>query len=309
METTKIKVIALAAILAASQLPAYSQDQANFTTSLAGKHPGLTVITRDGIPGSGSARMMIRGIGSYAESPDVNTLKIYVDGFEVKSDYIDYLSAEEIESVEVLKDASQLALYGMNGANGVIYITTKRGTVGAPKISFRSSGGVSAPINVAKPLGSYDYARLYNQAWSNDHGREWDPYYDMDAMAAYKNGTGVDVDWYDEVFRSAAPYADANLSIRGGSELAKYTVVLDYANQQGFLNVRNTDRTHNASFAKYGVRTNLDMQLNKILTVSVDIGGRLEDRARPNYSLYSLVSDVMNYPANIYPILSCPRIL
>ena len=302
METTKIKVIALAAILAASQLPAYSQDQANFTTSLAGKHPGLTVITRDGIPGSGSARMMIRGIGSYAESPDVNTLKIYVDGFEVKSDYIDYLSAEEIESVEVLKDASQLALYGMNGANGVIYITTKRGTVGAPKISFRSSGGVSAPINVAKPLGSYDYARLYNQAWSNDHGREWDPYYDMDAMAAYKNGTGVDVDWYDEVFRSAAPYADANLSIRGGSELAKYTVVLDYANQQGFLNVRNTDRTHNASFAKYGVRTNLDMQLNKILTVSVDIGGRLEDRARPNYSLYSLVSDVMNYPANIYPI-------
>ena len=107
METTRIKVIALAAILAASQLPAYSQDQANFTTSLAGKHPGLTVITRDGIPGSGSAHMMIRSIGSYAESPDVNTLKIYVDGFEVKSDYIDYLSAEEIESVEVLKAHDQ----------------------------------------------------------------------------------------------------------------------------------------------------------------------------------------------------------
>lgn len=279
-----------------------AQDNANYTASLAGRLPGLTVITRDAIPGSGSARMLIRGIGSYAESPDVNTLKIYVDGFEVKSDFIDYISAEEIESVQILKDASELALYGMNGANGVIYITTKRGTVGAPKISFRSSGGVSTPINVVKPLGSYDYARLYNQAWANDHGREWDPYYDLDAMNAYKNGTGVDVDWYDEVFRSAAPYADANLSIRGGSELAKYNVVLDYANQQGFLNVRNTDRTHNAAFAKYGVRTNLDMKLNKILTVSMDLGGRLEDRARPNYSLYSLVNDVMSYPSNIYPI-------
>lgn len=296
------KAIAAALALAGSSLPVYSQDNANFTASLAGRLPGLTVITRDAIPGSGSARMLIRGIGSYAESPDVNTLKIYVDGFEVKSDYIDYISAEEIESVQILKDASELALYGMNGANGVIYITTKRGSVGAPKINFRSSGGVSTPINVVKPLGSYDYARLYNQAWANDNGREWDPYYDLDAMNAYKNGTGVDVDWYDEVFRSAAPYADANLSIRGGSELAKYNVVLDYANQQGFLNVRNTDRTHNASFAKYGVRTNLDMKLNQILTVSMDLGGRLEDRARPNYSLYSLVNDVMSYPSNIYPI-------
>ena len=298
-----IRIIALTGFLfAGSTFTALSQDMANFTAGLEGKYPGLTVIRTDAVPGSGSARMMIRGIGSYAQGTDINTLKIFVDGFEVKGDYINYLSPEEVESVTICKNAADLALYGMNGANGVIYITTKRGIESKPVITFKTRGGVQMPINVAKPLRSYDYAQLYNQAWSNDHGREWDPYYDFEAMNEYKAGNGVDVDWYDEVFKRTAAYGEGTLSMRGGTRNAKYNIVLDYANQQGFLNVANTDRTHNASFAKYGVRTNLDMRLNDILTVSVDIGGRLEDRTRPNYSVYQLVSDVMSYPSNIYPV-------
>lgn len=294
-------IAALAGLLLAS-FSGYSQDLANFTDALEGKYPGLIVIRNDGTPGAGAARMMIRGIGSYAQGTDVNTLKIFVDGFEVQQDFISYLSPEEIESVVICKNAADLAEYGMNGANGVLAITTKRGSEGAPVITFKTRGGAQMPINVAKPLGSYDYARLYNQAWSNDHGREWDPYYDFEAMNAYKAGQGIDVNWYDEVFKPVTGYADGSLSIRGGSQNAKYSVVLDYANQQGFLNVRNTDRTKNVSFVKYGVRTNLDMKLNDIFTVSVDIGGRLEDRNRPNYNVYQLVNDVMSYPSNIYPI-------
>ena len=298
-----IRIIALTGFLAAGfSFTALSQDMASFTAGLEGKYPGLTVLRTDAVPGSGSARMMIRGIGSYAQGTDVNTLKIFVDGFEVKSDYINYLSPEEIESVTVCKNAADLALYGMNGANGVLYITTKRGMESKPVISFRTRGGAQMPINVVKPLRSLDYASLYNQAWSNDHGREWDPYYDFEAINAYRDGTGIDVDWYDQVFRNVTPYADATLSMRGGSRNARYNIVLDYANQQGFLNVGNTDRTHNVSFEKYGVRTNLDMRLNDILTVSMDLGGRLEDRTRPNYSVYQLVSDVMSYPSNIYPV-------
>ena len=300
---TIIRIIALTGFLSAGfSFTALSQDMASFTAGLEGKYPGLTVLRTDAVPGSGSARMMIRGIGSYAQGTDVNTLKIFVDGFEVKSDYINYLSPEEIESITICKNAADLALYGMNGANGVLFITTKRGTESAPVITFKTRGGVQMPINVAKPLGSYDYASLYNQAWSNDHGREWDPVYDFEMMNEYKAGTGVDVDWYDEVFRKNTGYGDGTLSMRGGSRNAKYNIVLDYANQQGFLNVANNDRTHNVSFVKYGVRTNLDMKLNDILTVSVDLGGRLEDRTRPNYSVYQLVSDVMSYPSNIYPV-------
>ena len=294
-------IITVAAGLLAS-LAGYSQDLANFTDALEGKYPGLTVIRNDGTPGAGVPRMMIRGIGSFAQGTDVNTLKIFVDGFEVQQDFISYLSPEEIESVVVCKNAADLAEYGMNGANGVLAITTKRGTVGAPVITFKTRGGVQMPINVAKPLNSRRYAALYNQAWSNDHGREWDPYYDFEAMNAYKAGEGIDVNWYDEVFKPLTNYADGSLSIRGGSNTALYSVVLDYANQQGFLNVRNTDRTKNVSFVKYGIRTNLDMKLNDIFTVSVDVGGRLEDRNRPNYSVYQLVNDVMSYPSNIYPI-------
>lgn len=279
----------------------YAQDLNNYIESLAGKCPGLIVIDNDAMPGSGVPRLMVRGLASYAEGTS-NTVKIYVDGFEVQSDYVNYLNPEEIESVQVIRDAASLALYGNNGANGVLLITTKKGNIGAPVVTFRASGGVQTPINVAKPLSSYDYANLYNQAYSNDNGREWDTFYDFEQLADYKSGAGVNVSWYDEVMKNTGAYADAMLSFRGGSQFAKYNVVMDYANQQGFLNVANTDRTSNLTFGKYGLRTNLDMKINEVLSASVNIGGRLEDRGRPNYSVYSLMEDVMRYPSNIYPI-------
>ncbi len=280
----------------------YKSPIPDFTKALEGKLPGLIVINRDAIPGSGSAWMMIRGLGSYSEGLGSNSLKFFVDGFEVESEYVNYLSPDEIESVCVLKDAAALSLYGMKGANGVILIATQRGTAGAPVISFQARTGVQTPINTVKSLRSLDYANLYNQAYSNDNGREWNPYYDIEATGAYRNGTGVDVDWYDEVMKRSGSYYDASLSMRGGSDLAKYGVFLDYANQEGFLNVRNSDRTRNVSFVKYGLRTNIDMKLNKVLTVKVDISGRLEDRTSPNYSVYSLMDDIMKYPSNIYPV-------
>ncbi len=279
----------------------YAQDLNNYIESLAGKCPGLIVIDNDAMPGSGIPRLMVRGLASYAEGTS-NTVKIYVDGFEVQSDYVNYLNPDEIESVQVIRDAASLALYGTNGANGVLLITTKKGNIGAPVVSFRASGGVQTPINVAKPLSSYDYANLYNQAYSNDNGREWDTFYDFEQLADYKSGASVNVNWYDEVMKNTGAYADAMLSFRGGSQFAKYNVVMDYANQQGFLNVANTDRTSNLTFGKYGLRTNLDMKINDVLSASVNIGGRLEDRGRPNYNVYSLMEDVMRYPSNIYPI-------
>lgn len=279
----------------------YAQDLNNYIESLAGKCPGLIVIDNDAMPGSGIPRLMVRGLASYAEGTS-NNVKIYVDGFEVQSDYVNYLNPDEIESVQVIRDAASLALYGTNGANGVLLITTKKGNIGAPVVTFRASGGVQTPINVAKPLSSYDYANLYNQAYSNDNGREWDTFYDFEQLADYKSGAGVNVSWYDEVMKNTGAYADAMLSFRGGSQFAKYNVVMDYANQQGFLNVANTDRTSNLTFGKYGLRTNLDMKINEVLSASVNIGGRLEDRGRPNYSVYSLMEDVMRYPSNIYPV-------
>ncbi len=280
----------------------YESATPNLTNTLSGKLPGLFTIKGDGTPGYGTSRMYIRGIGSYAQDTDVNTLRYYVDGFEVKPEYIEFLSPEEISSISVLKDAAALATFGMNGANGVLWIETKRGNIGAPVVSFQTRTGVQQPINIAKPLGAYEYAYFYNQAVSNDNGRVWTPQYDDEALNAYYYGQGTDVNWYDEVYKNNGMYTDGSLSFRGGSDMVRYNVVLDYANQQGLFNVKNTDYTSNATYAKYGVRTNFDMKFGKVLTVSMDIGGRLEDRTRPNYDIYTLTQDVLNYPANIYPI-------
>ena len=163
----------------------YESATPNLTNTLSGKLPGLFVIKGDGTPGYGTSKMFIRGIGSYAQSTDLNTLKYYVDGFEVKPEYIEFLSPEEISTVSILKDAAALSTFGMNGANGVLWIETKRGNVGAPVVSFQTRSGVQQPINIAKPLGSYEYAYFYNQAVSNDNGRVWSPVYDNEAHNEY----------------------------------------------------------------------------------------------------------------------------
>lgn len=280
----------------------YESATPNLTNTLSGKLPGLFTIKGDGTPGYGTSRMFIRGIGSYAQSTDLNTLKYYVDGFEVKPEYIEFLTPEEISSVSILKDAAALATFGANGANGILWIETKRGKAGAPVVTFQARTGVQQPINIAKPLGSYEYAYYYNQAQSNDNGRVWTPQYSNEELNAYYYGQATDVSWYDEIYKNNGMYTDGVLSFRGGSDMVRYNVVLDYANQQGLFNVKNTDATSNATYAKYGIRTNFDMKFGKVLTVKMDIGGRLEDRTRPNYDIYTLTQNVLNYPSNIYPI-------
>ena len=280
----------------------YKSSTPNLTNTFSGRLPGLFTISGDGTPGWDLGRMYIRGIGSYAQSTDNTTLKYYVDGFEVSSDYIQYLSPSEISTVSVLKDAAALSTFGMRGADGIIWIETKRGNVGPPTVSFQARTGVQQAININKPLGSYDYASLYNQAISNDNGMQWMPEYSANQLDEYLSGRGIDVNWYDEVYRKNGFYSDTDLSFRGGTRAARYNVVLSYANQQGLFNVENTDRTSNISFEKYGVRTNFDIDFNKVLSVGIDLGGRLEDRSGPNYSAYDLTQDVLNYPSNIYPI-------
>lgn len=280
----------------------YKSSVPNLTNTFSGRLPGLFTINGDGTPGWDIGRMYIRGIGSYAQSTSSTTLKYYVDGFEVSSDFIQYLSPSEISTVSVLKDAAALSTFGMRGADGIIWIETKRGNVGPPTVSFQARTGVQQAININKPLGSYDYASLYNQAISNDNGMQWMPEYSVSQLDEYLSGRGIDVNWYDEVYRKNGFYSDADLSFRGGTRAARYNVVLSYANQQGLFNVEKTDRTSNISFEKYGVRTNFDIDFNKVLSVGIDLGGRLEDRSGPNYSAYDLTQDVLNYPSNIYPI-------
>jgi len=273
----------------------------NLTNALAGQISGLSVRQGNGEPGNDNATWLIRGIGSYGFGRD-NECKIFVDGFEVNADYISYLLPEEIESVNILKDAAALVAFGMNGSNGIIYITTKRGRVSAPTVNVRVRSSLQQPININKPLDSYGYASLYNQAVSNDNGMRWTPAYDNATLEGYRNGTLPNVDWHDEVLRNHSSYNDAVVTLNGGSTTARYNVVLGYTNQSGLLNVSKTDATSNLQMSRFHVRANLDMELFKIFEAKIDVGARLENRFWPNYSTSSLMTNLAAYPSNVYNI-------
>ena len=279
----------------------YETVTSNFTNTLVGKLSGLIVKEGTGELGSNNAQYLVRGMGSFGIG-SWNTAKIFVDGFEVTAQYLSGLAPSEIESVSVLKDAAALAVYGEKGANGVIMIETKRGKIGKATINARLRMGVQMPTLTHKPLDSYDYASLYNQAVSNDNGMIWSPVYSADQLAAYKNGKGVNVDWYDEALKSSGQFLDGNIAFNGGSKIARYNIDLGYLNNTGILNAPNTDQTKNLGYAKYNLRANLDFSVLDIFDVKLDMGGRIENTQRPNYSISQLFTDLSRYPSNIYQV-------
>lgn len=279
----------------------YKTQTANFTNTFAGRFSGLTVMEGSGMLGYDTAKWLIRGIGSYSTS-EWSTAKIFVDGFEVNKEYLSGFSPAEIDKVEILKDAAAVVLYGERGANGVVNITTKRGHIGKATVNARVRTGVQSPSLLNKPLRSYDYANLYNQAVSNDNGMQWSPVYDEAALAAYKNGTGIDVDWYKEALRSAGKYVDGDVVLNGGNENARYNINLGYLDNTGIFNTSNTDQTANLGYQKFNVRANLDFNVLKFFEVKFDMGGRIEMLKRPNYGMSQLFMDLANYPSNIYDI-------
>ena len=289
-----------AAVSTVSGETLYKTSTPNLLNTLYGRLPGLTVNQGSGEPGNDGPDMAVRGVGTNSLGNLYNTYKIYVDGFQVYSNYLSFISANDIESVSILKDAASLAQFGMEGANGVIWVVTKKGE-GKLKISFNARSGSQNAIVINKPLNSYDYANLYNQAISNDKG-VWSPKYLQADLDAYKNGTGTNVDWFDQVLRKNGAYSDGNLNVSGGDKNVKYFVGFNYGNQQGLFNVNNTDSTSNSQFTTYSVRANLSFKISKLFESRVGMYARLEDRKTPNYSTSQLFTDIANYPANIYPV-------
>ncbi len=304
-----------AAVSTASGEQLQKTPTANLTNTLSGLLPGLTLKQGTGEPWNDQAQWLIRGIGTY-NFGGYNTCKIYVDGFEVNANYMQYLKPAEIESISILKDAAALSTFGERGGNGVIWIETKRGQIGPLKIKTNVRYGIQMPTAEKKPLNSYEFGALYNQAISNDNGfnpslypdnsgMQWTPTYTNDDLEAYKNGTGINVDWYDEVMRKNGQYVDGDVSFTGGSKSARYNILLGYMNQQGLFDVKNSDKTSNEHFGRYNIRANFDFDILKIFEARVDLGGRIEEYKRPGTRDFG-VSNIMNvlatYPSNIYNV-------
>lgn len=231
---------------------------ANVTNTLAGKLPGLRAVQRSGAPGDDAASIDIRGFG--------NPLVI-VDGIERNFRQID---ANDIESVSILKDASA-AVYGFKGANGVILITTKKGTISKPEISYSAYWGFQKETRYPELLNGYEYATLYNEAQQNVGVNA--PYSE-EQLANFKNGIGT-TDWWSETVRKISPQQSHHINVSGGTEKVKYYFSFGLMDQDGMY------KSKDYTYKKYNIRSNISAQITDGLTVDLQLNGLLDNRNKP----------------------------
>lgn len=267
---------------------------------LSGKIPGLYVKQTGTRPGTDDATFLIRGRSSYNSNQEPLVL---VDG--VVRDFVN-MDLNEIENISVLKDAASLSWYGMNGANGVIYVTTKRGSPSATKISVDIQGGLQAPVNKTETVDAYNYAMLYNQSLKNDGAL---PRYDQTALDAYQSGSDPykypNVNFADAFLKTAAPVQRYVATVSGGNAFVKYFTLLSYYNQDGLYKGADNDKYNsNTNYKRYNFRTNLDLRINKSLDVQLDVGGRVENLRYPNSGNGTFLSTIFSTPANAFPLLN-----
>jgi len=270
-----------------------STPTANVNNMLFGRIPGLYVSESNAEPGFDAADLKIRGLSTYNNS----SIPVYVDGFQTNESFFQYLSLYEIESIEILKDATALAPFGLRGANGAIWITTKRGKIGDPRISMQVRSGIQQPVNINKPVGTPEYVRFYNEARSNDNNNTWLPYYNESESNLLPN-----VDWYNEVLKKASNYSDVDVSVNGGDKIARYFVLFGYMGQNGLYDIPINDTLSNVGISRFNLRTNIDITPSPYLEAKLDLGARIENRHFPNRSGNSLWNDLAKYPSLIYPV-------
>lgn len=265
-------------------------------------------------PGWSETAMYIRGIrtmNASARSP-----LIIVDNVERD---LSFLDAYPIESITILKDAAATAIYGMRGANGVVLVTTKRGEAGKTKIDFTQEVGFQTIAGIPESQNSYNYALSRNQAryldgLSPEFSNEDLEYYrrvcngeQLEGMAKYKY---FNTNWHDTMLRDAAPQYRTNLSVSGGNARARYYVSFSYLRQEGLFDTKWTEANEGYStqevLNRYNLRSNIDIDVNKFLNVSMDLGGRIDNISQPGIDVWNLFTWGAGENLPVYPVY-CPN--
>lgn len=287
----------------------------SLTNNLAGKVAGvISMQSGGGEPGYDNPNFTLRGIGTFAGS--VSPL-IIVDGVQredVNSTYggaFNNIDPEDVQSISLLKDASATAVYGARGANGVLIITTKRGVAGKPKVSAKVESGYNGFTRLPKLLDGVTFMRLYNEAQEN-----------IGAPAPYseetiaKTASGLDpylypdVNWIDRIYKDWAPMANANVNVSGGGEAMRYYVSMSFYNQDGQYNVSKANGYNpNLNFKRYDFRSNVDLNITKTTTLSLNLAAMLVNSRYPGnpagtiwYNSYSTnpIAFPVQYPGDMW---------
>ncbi len=222
--------------------------------AMQGRAAGVLVTQNSARPG-GAATIRIRGTGSVNAG---NAPLYVVDGFPTTT--INDINPSDIESIEILKDASSTAIYGSRGSNGVVMVTTKRGKKDVSSVNFDAYYGIQSVRRKIPLLNARQYAEFINEARVNAGGS---PYFDGTVPERpLPANVGKGTDWQDEVFRTA-PIQNYQLSFSGGESKTRYAISGNYYNQEGIL--------LNSYFKRYTLRANVDREITSRLNVGLSM--------------------------------------
>lgn len=283
--TTK-KITNTGAISTVSGADIRSIPTPNVQNTLAGRAPGFFSQQRSGQPGKTGSDFYIRGVNSL--SAESQKPLVIVDDVEYTYDQLSQIDANEIESFTILKDASTTAVYGIKGANGVVVVTTRRGKLGKPRVSFNTESGVQSAVHVPNFLNAYQVATLKNEANTNDGITV--PEFTAEDLEHWRTGDDPyghpDVDWYNALFKKYAYQNRNNIDITGGSEKIRYFISAGQFYQNGALRdfSKGTYEApeNNYAYERYTFRSNLDMQATKNLKLRLDVTGRIGNTTEPH---------------------------
>lgn len=255
----------------------------SIANALSGKVPGLSSVQSSGQPGADDATIYVRGVGSL--STNLSSPLCLVDGVERSFSQLD---PNEVEDITVLKDASATAVFGVRGANGVILVTTKRGSEGKAKVSFSTSAALQLPTRIPDFANSYDYANAFNNAQLRDGVLEENLTFTPEMLEAFRTHSNPimysDTDWTDMLIKNSAWQTQHNFNISGGSKRVKYFASLGIYTQDGLFNMFDTgDYDSGFKYNRYNYRVNMDVDVTKTTSMKINLGGRLTDKREPNY--------------------------
>ena len=255
----------------------------SIANAISGKVPGLSSVQSSGQPGADDATIYVRGVGSL--STNLSSPLCLVDGVERSFSQLD---PNEVEDITVLKDASATAVFGVRGANGVILVTTKRGSEGKAKVSFSTSAALQLPTRIPDFANSYDYANAFNNAQLRDGVLEENLTFTPEMLEAFRTHSNPimysDTDWTDMLIKNSAWQTQHNFNISGGYKRVKYFASLGIYTQDGLFNMFDTgDYDSGFKYNRYNYRVNMDVDVTKTTSMKINLGGRLTDKREPNY--------------------------
>lgn len=247
---------------------------------LAGQMTGISSIQTSGEPGSDAAQIYVRGKATFGNG-DTSPL-IQIDGVTMDASAMNDLDPEEIESISVLKDASATAVFGVEGANGVILVTTKRGAEGKTKISGTVSATLLTPTKLVELADSYQYALFHNMRNTND---DKVPEFSDYVINQFKTGENPmlypNTKWTDYMMKKSTLQTKTNVNISGGTDKVKFFLSGGFYTQGGLFKSLGQSYDCGYDYKRFNYRANLDIKASKTTKISLNASGKVDNVSRP----------------------------